>query len=98
MSEFEVGDRVRIVGHSEFADGIVGTIAHPETFHIELAKVGEWHGPRRICNFPRGRVVFYYVVFDGPSDDGSGDGPYLGAEIEADCLESFSDEKGDSQR
>jgi hypothetical protein len=27
-------------------------------------------------------IVSYYVDFDEPQDDGSGDGPYNGAEIE----------------
>jgi len=86
MHIFAVGQRVRIVGHWEFTDGIVGTISLPEAFQLDLAEVGEWQGHRRIVRGPHGSIVFYYVRFDQPADDGSGDGPYAGAEIEGKCL------------
>jgi hypothetical protein len=87
---FNVGERVRIMRHWEFPDGVAGTISQPEPFNLELAKVGEWDGHRRTCKLPKGLFVFYYVVFDEPTSDGSSDGRYLGAEIEADCLELIS--------
>jgi hypothetical protein len=34
-------------------------------------------------NTPKGQKVFYFVEFDEPQDDGSGDGPYRASEIEA---------------
>jgi hypothetical protein len=90
MRSFDVGERVRIVGHWEFADGIVGTIAEPEPYNLELAEPGEWRAHRRTCESPKGPIVFCCIIFDEPTDDGSGDGPYLGAEMEADCLEPVS--------
>lgn len=31
-------------------------------------------------------MTCYFVVFDEPTDDGSGDGPYRGAEIDEESL------------
>jgi hypothetical protein len=35
----------------------------------------------------RGTLTFYWVRFDEAHDDGSGDGPYIEAEIDASFLE-----------
>lgn len=86
MQRFEPGDRVRVVGHWEFPDGTPGTVAAPEQFQLELAAPGEWRGHCRTVVGRKGPIVFYFIKFDRPTDDGSGDGPYWGAEIEAECL------------
>jgi len=86
MSRFETGDRVELAGHWEFEDGIIGTLTPPPNAIIELCPPDEWEGCRRTFHSQKGRKVSYYVQFDEPHDDGSGDGPYQGAEIDADCL------------
>lgn len=80
----------QILGHWEFPDGVVGTIAEPESVHIALSEPGEWQGHRRMLKGRQGIIVAYYVVFDEPTDDGSGDGPCLGGEIESECLRPIS--------
>jgi hypothetical protein len=87
MHNFQVGDRVCIRGHWEFPDGTTGVIAEPEPFQVGLAEPGEWQAHRRTTPGRSGPLVYYFVCFDEPTDDGSGDGPYLGGEIEAECLE-----------
>ena len=88
---FEVGERVRIIGHWEFADGITGTISEPLPAMIELSGPGEWKDHRRTHRSRTGLIVSYFDLFDEPADDGPGDCPYRGGEIESSCLESISD-------
>lgn len=91
MQGFEVGDRVRVEGHWEFPDGTTGTVIAPESFQLRLAAPGEWHGHCRTVVGRKGPIDFYFVRFDQPTDDGSGDGPYWASEIEADCLRAIGD-------
>jgi hypothetical protein len=84
--DLRLGDRVVLSGHWEFPDGTTGVVAEPTAFQVQLAKSGEWVGHRRTTSGRNGPVTFYYVVFDQPTDDGSGDGPYGGAEIDAASL------------
>ena len=86
MKEYAVGDRVRVSGHWEWPDGLTGTVAAPVPFLMSLAEPGEWQGHRLTTGGRRGPIVCYYVEFDRAADDGSGDGPYRGGVIEADCL------------
>ena len=86
LTRFEVRDRVILKGHPEFPDGTLGTIAWPMRFLISHAKPGEWEGHRRTIQGRTRLIVFYYVEFDQPTDDGSGDGPYRGAEIDEEYL------------
>ena len=79
------GDKVRVIDHWEWPDGIIGTITEPDPVMIQLTP-GEWQGLRRVMNGPKGVIITYYVLFDTPQDDGSGDGPYLGGEIEEESL------------
>lgn len=84
---FDIGDRVVIQGNWEFPDGTTGVIAEPEPFMVRLVADSEpWIGHRRIVQSRKGPIVFYYVEFDKPTDDGSGDGPYRGGEIDAPSL------------
>ena len=86
---YQVGDRIRIFGYWEFPDGITGSVAIPTRFQLTLANPGEWEGHRRTVPGRKGPIVFYFIQFDVPTDDGSGDGSYGGAEIEEDCLVPF---------
>jgi hypothetical protein len=82
---FEIGDRVVVKNHCEFPDGTVGTITYPAEFLL-LASPGEWKGHCRTVLGRKAPIVFYFVQFDRMTDDGSGDGPYSGGEIDAESL------------
>lgn len=86
MGRFQVGDRVVLSGHWEFDDGVIGTITLPPDTLVHLCEPGEWEGCRRVSDSERGPEVTYFVKFDEAHDDGSGDGPYWGAEIDAESL------------
>jgi len=92
MSEFAIGDRVETIGNGEWPDGTAGTIKNPIPPVVASCGPGEWHGPRRTVQprVNRGVVISYYVRFDTPTDDGSGDGPYIEAEIEVEFLRPIS--------
>jgi hypothetical protein len=92
MSQFENGDRVELADHFEFENGITGTLALPPDAIVELCPPNEWDGCKRTIHAENGRVVSYYVIFDEPHDDGSGDGPYRGAEINAECIRPLSEQ------
>ena len=92
MSRFQTNDRVKLAGHWEFEDGISGTLTPPPDAIIELCPPDEREGCRRTFRSERGRVVSYYVQFDERHDDGSGDGPYRGAEIDAECLRPLNEQ------
>lgn len=89
IHKFEIGDRVRIEGHWEFPNGIIGTVVMPSEFQLNLAELGEWSDHRRTVLGRKGSILFYFIQFDQPVDDGSGDGSYIGAEIEAECLHPY---------
>lgn len=89
MTTLEIGDRVKLKGHWEFPDGTIGTIAQPPDFVVGLCEEGEWQEHRRIHSCRTGMMTSYYVVFDTPTDDGSGDGPYLGGEIDESSIQSL---------
>ena len=91
---FKPGDRVVIRGHWEFDDGITGTVRLPSERWRSLAQSGEWEGACRTVQGRKGQVVMYVIEFDEPQDDGSGDGPYRGAEIEQSCLRSLNQDSG----
>lgn len=80
---FRPGDRVRIVGHYGFADGVVGTISGTLRMVPDPASppAVEWIDGCRTVQSRRGPIRMYFVEFDCPHDDGSGDGPYRGSEI-----------------
>jgi hypothetical protein len=87
MPTFEVGDRVRTVGCFEFPDGTTGIISMPPPTVTEVLQPGEWHGHCHQRYDRKGLVISYYVEFDKPADDGSGDGPYQASEIASKFLE-----------
>jgi hypothetical protein len=85
---FQIGDRIRISPDYYWAKGATGHIAEPPEFVRELVRHNQpWDRWRRIVQTVDGPIEFYWVVFDQPHDDGSGDGPYEGGEIEADMIE-----------
>jgi hypothetical protein len=84
---FEIGDRVRITGHYEWPEGTTGTVSLPEPAVLQLTPAGEWNGPVRTMCGPSGPIVTCWVKFDHPTDDGSGDGPYGGAEVQLPYIE-----------
>jgi hypothetical protein len=83
---FQPGDRVVLEGNWEFEDGIVGTVTRPPRGLLALTGPDEWEGNRRTFPGKNGPIHSYFVVFDEPHDDGSGDGPYGGSEIDEDSL------------
>ena len=87
--QFPVGARVTIHGHSEWPDGTAGTIAGwPGAIReiIEEPRDGVFDDDR--ATLERRGQTNYWVWFDTPTDDGSGDGPYCGAELDARYLRS----------
>ena len=75
------GTRVLIHGEVEWPDGTTGTVAEWPKGIRDL--IGENFGsdePRTLVS-PKGVMLSYWIRFDEPTDDGSGDGPYRGAEV-----------------
>ena len=87
------GARVRISDKHHWAQGASGTVAEPPDYVRELTS--DWVEYRRLSFSAQGPRVFYWVVFDEPHDDGSGDGPYSEAEIDADYLMQAADPASD---
>lgn len=87
---FKVGDRVRIKCCKEWPDGGVGNIEEPPEFIVKL--VGDqrpWIGHTRLREGLDGMHVVYWVEFDQPANDWSGDGPYNSSEVLEDDLEAL---------
>ena len=77
-----LGDRIRISSAFSWAKGVTATV------------MGGVQGDRmkysRVIYTSDSRLVFYFVAFDQPQVDDNGDGPYVGAEIEARYIELLS--------
>ncbi len=84
--QFNIGDRVVLKGHSEFPDGTTGTVSVPPQSLMDLAEPAEWKEHHRTVQALKGPILFYFVEFDEPTDDGSGDGPYAAASIDENSL------------
>ena len=93
LDSLPLGARVRISDKYHWAQGATGTVAAPPAHVRELAP--DWIDHRRPLSSPKGHRVFYWIVFDEPHDDGSGDGPYSEAEIDADYLAQTRDPVSD---
>jgi hypothetical protein len=100
---FAIGTRVIVNGDS-WPDGTRGVVACFPTFVVNLCSEPPGSsddflagGLARRVRTPRGIVYSQYVEFDSPTDDGSGDGPYGGSEIQVTYLEALllEREKGD---
>ena len=75
-----VGQRVRIKEDASVFARVAGTIDFPPDAVLEL-DAEAWIGPFKYEKRRKGTVIVYWVVFDEPADDGSGDGPYTGASV-----------------
>ena len=64
MKDYEIGDRVVLKGHRDFADGVIGTVAKVHQAILELCPEGEWVGSKRTRLVDVGVRVSYYVEFD----------------------------------
>lgn len=83
-----VNQRVRIKRERWAFGGVKGVIANAPDCMAQLDPE-PWMGPFQHKTRADGRVILYWVIFDEPTDDGSGDGPYTGAAIEQDFLEAM---------
>ena len=81
-----LNQRVRI-SESRFAfGGVTGVVTDPPAFVAELDP-DPWDGHHQLKPRKDEMVLLYWVEFDVPTDDGSGDGPYSAAAIEDQYLE-----------
>ncbi len=84
---FSLGDRVRIAPSYAWAQGVAGTVSMPPEGAQELVRdQAPWQGLTRRVKGRHRRFVLYWVTFDEPQEDADGDGPFEGAEIEAEAL------------
>ncbi len=80
------GTKVSIHGHAEWPDGTTGTVANwPKEVRNLTGEQWEEGQPRTLVT-PKGVSLTYWVWFDEPTDDGSGDGPYKGGEVDGKYL------------
>jgi len=83
---FHLGQRVRVLPTAwEFGDA-VGTVSIPPPGINDIASQ-IWGSHMQVEKRKNGFAQVYWVQFDQPEDDGSGDGPYLGAGIDETDLE-----------
>jgi hypothetical protein len=86
--KFKAGDKVFIKGHWNFPNDCSGTISNPPEAVIQLVADQDdpWDGIHRMVKGRKGPIEFYWVDFDEPQNDGDGDGPYWGGEVEAEFI------------
>jgi hypothetical protein len=84
--------RVRVLPHSFWPDGAVGTVRPYPPFAAKLA--GGAAGCSRVVRGKRGPVEVVWMVFDRMAQDGEGDGPYREGEILAEYLQVVAAEPG----
>lgn len=83
---FRLHQHVRVrFGRYAFA-GVTGVICNAPESLCEMDQ-DTWLGPFKYQKRRKGTVIVYWVEFDEPADDGSGDGPYKAAGIEEEWLE-----------
>jgi hypothetical protein len=70
-----LGDRVRVSPTCPWAKGVTATVMG--------GLLGDIMKFRRIVASSERPLVFYFLAFDQPQMDASGDGPFIGAEIES---------------
>ncbi len=78
-----LGDRVRITPECPWAQGATGQVIG--------GIAGDRMRYRRTVLASDGQRVYYFVAFDRPQIDASGEGPYIGGEIESRYLELLSE-------
>ena len=80
----KINDKVQIAENYHWAKNATGTILNPPNYILEISE--EWDGISRKIKTPKGKLVFYWVIFDEPQFDSDGDGPYAEAEIDSQYL------------
>ena len=94
---FPIGTRVQIRGHGGFPDGTKGTVASVHPVIVEnssgpdVPRVTDAAVEAMARQGNNRKVVSQFVRFDSPTDDGSGDGPYVAAEVMIDYLHALED-------
>jgi hypothetical protein len=83
---FELHQRVRVKQSRWAFGGVAGTVANAPAFMAQLDPE-PWNGHMQRKRRKGGVVLLYWIEFDQPADDGSGDGPYSAAAIEEEYLE-----------
>jgi hypothetical protein len=87
-----VGQRVRIHDDAFEFGGVEGTIGLPPDVIPSL--LGDsWIGPFTYQKRGKHKVLVYWVRFDEPTDDGSGDGPYWGCVIDESDLQPIAEDR-----
>jgi len=87
-NKFKAGDRIRVADTYFWAQGATGTITKPPIFAQQLVADQEpWQGLIHREKCIHKIIESYWVWFDEPQPDGSGDGPYKGGEIETESIE-----------
>ncbi len=93
---FPFGSRVRTQGHWEWPDGTEGVVVPwPHAVQELVGSSADPSIPSDLARATRtqdGELNYtQWVAFDEPTDDGSGDGPYVGGEVEVACLVAVDD-------
>jgi len=86
---FAVNQRVHIKETAFEFGGVNGRIECPPD-GISDIDPAPWIGPFKYERRRKGLVLVYWVTFDEPTDDGSGDGPYWGGVIAEEDLEPMT--------
>lgn len=95
---FPIGTRVQILGHGGFPDGTKGIVESVPSLIVEEpfdSGVPDEADSAVVAVSRQGRdrkVISQFVRFDSPTDDGSGDGPYVAAEVMTDYLYALEDQ------
>ena len=90
MSAHPPKTRVRIRPGSHWPAGATGVVSGDLEIPLP-AEVVHWPDGARVVPTTHGPERYYFVWFDSPQDDGSGDGPYRGGEIAESELEVIAE-------
>jgi hypothetical protein len=90
LTQFSIGDRVRVSDDFFWAKGATGTISAPPDAVTSLS--GAWDGGlTREESSALGTHTVYWVGFDEPQLDADGDGPSRGGQIWESSLSLLTD-------
>jgi hypothetical protein len=90
LTQFSIGDRVRVSDDFFWAKAATGTVSAPPDAVTSLS--GEWDGGlTRQESSALGTHTVYWVLFDEPQFDADGDGPYRGGQIWESALSLVTD-------
>lgn len=83
MIDIIAGTRVKVLPHWNWPTECTGVITAPPEYAQRLVADEEgWRGLHRTVQGRKGPIIFVWVTFDTPQNDGDGDGPYSGGEVE----------------